>query len=199
MKSAFAIILALLALGAATESRADKTVEPALEPPGPSDRSLDRYSHIWTAKPFVAATVVTPQAESIVQRYAVTGYARFSGSDMVFILDRVSLNRFAITAQKPQNGVELMEVTENTGAGRLKARIRASGEVAEVVYDAGAAGMPMGENPGMVGSNVPNPMGAAVPPPQPGVAAPNQGNSPRRQITAPRPIRVVPRKPIQGQ
>jgi len=195
VKSASAIILALLTLGAAMEIRAEDPIAPT----GPATRSLDRYSHIWTAKPFVAATVVTPQAESIVQRYAITGYARFGGSDMVFILDRVSLTRFAVTALKPVQGVELLEVTEKAGGGRLKARIRASGEVAEVAYDAGAAGMAMGgENPGMIGSNVPNPPGVAMPPPQPGVV-PNQGNSPRRQISAPRPIRVVPRKNIQGQ
>jgi hypothetical protein len=195
VKSAPAIILALLTLGVAAEAHADDPAVPA----NPERRSLDRYSHIWTAKPFVAATVVTPQAESIVQRYAITGYAKFAGSDMVFILDRVSLGRFTITANKPQNGVELLEVTENTRADRLRARVRAAGEVAELVYDAGAAGMAMGggENPGVAGSNIPTP-GVAMPPPQPGVV-PNQQNSTRRQITAPRPIRVVPRKPVQGQ
>jgi len=165
------------------------------------ERSLDRYMHIWTAKPFVAATVVSPQAESLAQRYAITGYGQFGGTDVVFILDRVSLNRFTISQGREENGVALLDVAEKDDATRLKAKIRIAGEVAELTYDPGVAGiMSAGvENPVLASNGqppIPNPnMGG-----QPQMNLPNQNQvTPVRRNGAPRPARVIQRKQIQSQ
>lgn len=168
---------------------------------GASERSLDRYTHIWTAKPFVAATVVSPQAESLAQRYAITGYGQFGGTDVVFILDRVSLNRFTISQEREENGVALLDVAEKDDATRLKAKIRIAGEVAELTYDPGVAGiMTAGvDNPVMAPSGqppIPNPNTGM--PPQVGMPSQNQV-TPVRRTGAPRPVRVIQRKSIQSQ
>lgn len=192
VKSTSAIILASLTCGFVSLGVADEVT-------GPSERSLDRYTHIWTAKPFVAATVVTPQAESLAQRYAITGYGHFSGSDVVFLLDRVSLSRFTVTNEREENGVALLDVTEKENANGLKARIKIGGEVAELAYDPGTAGMAMAgaETPNLA-ANVPNPVPTANMGTMPQAAMPNQVQ-PQRRGAAPRPVRVIQRKPIQSQ
>jgi hypothetical protein len=192
VKSAFPIASVFLILATARYAHA---ADPAASD-GPTERSLDRYTHIWTAKPFVAATVVTPQAESVVQRYAITGYAQFGGSDVLFLLDRTTLSRFTVTEQKPDSGVELLAVTEKDDANHLKARIRAGGEVAEVAYDAAATGMPTGgDNPAMAAVGNPNSNPAGASPPALGGPAPNQVAGQRRTVAAPRPVRVIQRRP----
>lgn len=199
VKSTSAVILALLTCGLASVGHMDA----ADEVTGPSERSLERYTHIWTAKPFVAATVVTPQAESLAQRYAITGYGSFGGNDVIFILDRVSLSRFTITDQREENGVALLDVTEKDDANRLKARIRIGGEVAELAYDPGTAGMVMGggENPALTAN-----MQHIAPAANMGAMAqtmtpnPPQVVPPKRSGAAPRPVRVIQkRNAIQSQ
>jgi hypothetical protein len=107
----------------------------------PIQYPLDRYEHIWKSSPFIAATEVTPQGESIAQRYAVTGFGRIGSSDVVFLFDRKSLSRFSIEMGSPTQGVELIEVTKSEELSLLRARIRAEGQVAEIGYDSG-----VGEN-----------------------------------------------------
>lgn len=197
MNSPLAIVWFALTLGSAAICFADA-------PTGESspERTLDRYTHIWTAKPFVAATVVTPQAESLVQRFAITGYAHFGGSDVVFLLDRTTLNRFTVTEQKSANGVDLLSVVEKADAGKLKARIRVGGEVAEIAYDVATAGLgSMGENP----VQPPSPDGGMAVAPNIPPSIPSQDNAinpvpvQKRIVPIPRPPRVIQRKPIQTQ
>lgn len=104
----------------------------------PTPGDPERYEQIWKSSPFVAATAVTPQAESLAQRYTITGFARLGEREVVFIFDRKALSRFTISKDLPQNGVELISVKEGDSLKALNAKIRVGSEVAVIAYDASA-------------------------------------------------------------
>lgn len=167
----------------------------------PEDHEVVRYEVIWKASPFVAAAVVSPQAESIAQRYAITGFARMGEREVVFVFDRKALARFPIWKNEEQNGVELLSVTEGADAKGLGAQIRASGEVAKISYDASLAA-----SPGQPGDAKPVHPVPAVPPQNVSVQPPQpaQGTQTRATPTVqaggpnsgPKPTRVIRRRDI---
>lgn len=164
----------------------------------PVQHPLERYEHIWKSAPFVAATEVTPQSESLAQRYAVTGFARIGNADVVFLFDRKTLNRFSIGTANPTENVELVEVTGSEEMSSLRARIRVQGQVAEIGYDASLAARDSE-------SRVPNttPTTTTAPQPVPAPTAASQTVSPTTKVpgqTSPngnKPARIIRRKPIE--
>lgn len=167
----------------------------------PQEHAIERYAAIWQKAPFVAATDVSPAAESIARRFAVTGFARVGGNDVIFVFDRKGLGRFTVAKGMPGNGVELLEVTEGLQPKDLKAKIRAEGETAEIVFD------PTLMADSNKGDNAPKPPVAAAPSETaegkaPGSGAVLSGSSAVSDGPAnpPRAIRVIRRtKPISAQ
>lgn len=155
----------------------------AEEPWMPTQHDLDRYEHIWKAAPFIAATEVTPKGESIAQRFALTGFARLGESEIVFLFDRKSLNRFSVSKSQPQNGVELLAVAEKDTITELGARIRAEGEVAEITYDGAVANA--SETSMMANGNSQPPPQPVPAPNRPGIMSGSSGNPSAAQANLP--------------
>lgn len=168
----------------------------------PVDYSLERYEHIWKSSPFVAATETAPKGGSIALRYSVTGFAQIGDTEMVFLFDRIGLSRFSVTKDTPENGVELLEVAEQTEVSPLGAKIRVNGEVAEISYDASLATSDMTTSPARNGSQAPS-----IPPPpngqnlqnSQGVVAPGSPVQVSEKAAVPRPTRVIRRRPLVVQ
>lgn len=159
----------------------------------PVQYPLSRYEQIWKSSPFVAASEVSPQAESLAQRFAVTGFVRIGSSDVVFLFDRKSLSRFSIANGSPAQGVELVDVSETDDLALLRAKVRVEGQVAEIFYDAGVGG---GESTGKsaeVSQQKPStPLPLKIVQPQGDASsAANKGTS-----NTGKPAKVIRRKPI---
>jgi len=169
----------------------------------PQSHEVGRYAVIWERAPFVAATEVSPAAESIAKRFAITGFAKVGGEEVVFVFDRKGLGRITLTKGAPINGVELVSVTEGVEARDLKALVRAQGETAEIVFDASLSA-DKGEKakgaPAYPSVDFPSPLVAG--PQQDSVSAgPGilSGGTASSQELPPRPTRTLRRKPISGQ
>lgn len=144
----------------------------------PAAREIARYEHIWKSAPFVAKAEAVPEADST--RFAVTGFARVGEDEVIFLLDRKSLNRFSIAQSAPKNGVELISVQNAGDIKRLTAKIRSNGEVATIGFDASPAPAPP-----------PRPVqSSAADPPEVTIAD---------KSAAPKPARNIQRKTIRVQ
>jgi hypothetical protein len=163
----------------------------------PVQHSLERYEHIWKSSPFIAATEVTPQAESLAQRYAVTGFARIGDADVVFLFDRKSLSRLSVGTGSPAQGVELLEVMEAGDMASLRARIRVGGQVSEIGYDAGAgSGDAVGKTPSVPQGGPTSPLPPPIaPPPQ---VAPNVAPVAQKAPQTGKPVKIIRRKQIDA-
>lgn len=145
----------------------------------PTERDIEHYEHIWKSAPFVAKAETSSQAESLVARFALTGFARVGDDEVIFLLDRKSLNRFSITRGAPRNGVELISV-RGEDIKTLAAKIRANGEVATIGFDASEAA-------------------ASTPPLQPNQTQASIRAPETEKSSAPTPTRNLQRKTIRVQ
>jgi hypothetical protein len=170
----------------------------------PQSHEVGRYAVIWERTPFVVATEVSPAAESIAKRFAITGFAKLGGDEVVFVFDRKGLGRFTLTKGAPTNGVELVSVTEGVEAKDLRAVVRAQGETAEIAFDATLSIDKGGQHAPQSGDSSPpatqadapssTPVASVQPSPNPGILS---GAS--KPELPPRPVRTLRRKPIAGQ
>lgn len=162
----------------------------------PEAREIERYAAIWQKSPFVAATEVSPAAESIAKQFALTGFANIGGNDVIFVFDRKGLGRFTVAKGTPINGVELISVSEGLEVKDLKAVVRAQGETAEIIYDPSLSA----EKGGQTTPQSPTAPPPSPPPPAPPVHQENtaalSGTTAASSEVPPRPVRTFKRKPI---
>lgn len=156
----------------------------------PVQHGIERYTHIWKSAPFTAASEVAAAGSPLAGRYAVTGFARVGGDEVVFLLDRKGLERFSVSKSRSSHGVELLALQETADLKDLKARIRVGGEIALVVYDPGTAGLPSPSLKGAVSS-------AATTKAPPEVAGGGQAGEESREV--PKNARIVVRREIKIQ
>lgn len=104
----------------------------------PQSHALDRYRHIWEKSPFVAETPVAKQSAGLEQRFVLTGVASLSDKPMIFVLDRTSLTRMVVSAERNAQGVQLVSVESNHDPKQAAATIRLGAEQATIRYDVAA-------------------------------------------------------------
>jgi hypothetical protein len=158
----------------------------------PVQYPLERYEHVWKSAPFIAASEVTPQGESITQRYVVTGLARVGKANVVFLFDRKNLSRFSIGTGAPSENVELVEVSNSEELSLLRVRIKSQGQVAEVGFDASVAALEPG-NPSLGQASA-----VSAPPVLPSSSSVQAISPPVANVSASgnKPVRIIRRKPI---
>ena len=127
-------------------------VSPGEIPSGPTE--LSRYQKIWEISPFVAVTDLSGQADDLAGRFVVTGFARMGSKDVVFVFDRTTLERFALTPGETRNGVALQSLSHQGDLRSVRATLASGGRSLEISYDPASvpdanAGMPM--VPGQMG------------------------------------------------
>lgn len=191
-----ASICAFIALTAPTV-----VVANANESFNPQDHTVERYEHIWTSSPFVAATESVAESQPLANRFALKGVAQIDGRDVVFLFDRTAIKEFSLTKDSTINEVQLVSVENGGTLETLKVRIKSGGEVGDLTYDKNSIPAPAAPS---VASAIPNanpvpPMpsgGIPVPPPQ--VASQNPSvQRPAGNNGAPRPVRVIRRPKIK--
>lgn len=170
----------------------------------PSQSRLEKYEHIWKSSPFIVATEVTPGAESLAQRYALTGFALVNDRDVVFVYDRKSLARFSISRESEVNGLKLVAFDRKGGLEQSSATVRSNNtEMVEIRYDAALnvggepqpnAQIPAGVRPGHPAAALAGRENVQVAQPPPSQVA--GGGTPQQ----PRPVKIIRRnKPIALQ
>lgn len=102
-------------------------------PEGPTP--LSRYQKIWEISPFVALTDLSGQADEFSGRFALTGFARLGDKDVVFIYDRTTLERFALTPGQSRNGITLSALFHHGDLRTARASVQVAGREIEVTYD----------------------------------------------------------------
>lgn len=169
----------------------------------PQDYPVDRYSHIWTSSPFVAATETVAESQPLAARFKLNGIAKINGEDIVFLLDRTAIKEFSIRKSKPNpefSQVELVSVENGGTTESMKVRIKSGGEVGDLTYDKTAMTAPTQNNMAAISNTnpvPPLPNGGIPVPPQPG----GQGQSvqnPAGNNGGPRPVRVIRRPRIKA-
>lgn len=163
----------------------------------PERHPIERYQHIWLNPPFVVASDVTPKSESLADRFALTGAARIGENDIVFVLDRRTMKRFAISGGQSENDVELLSLNSSDNARHLSAIIRSRGETAEIRYASDLPAMAQIAQDGEQRRPAPDQAqipGAAQPAPQP--TGPTAEGAVTAETEPPQPQRVIPRRRV---
>ncbi len=153
----------------------------------PQSPEVDRYSLIWERAPFVAVTEVTPTGESMAKRFAITGFARTGGDDVLFMFDRKGLKRFVVSKAFPRDGIEILSVEEGASIRDLKAKVRAEGEVVEISFD------PSLQDSGEKQPDQPGTQAAATPTSSAPKATPEASSAQNTPREAPKPGHTVRR------
>lgn len=169
------------------------TTEDFSQPP------IERYKKIWEVSPFVVVTDLSGQEENTGGRFVITGFFRAGGKDVVFLFDRTTLERIALSPGETKNGITLSAVQHNGTIEGLRASVSTGGMPVEIVYDpkavpnamANISGQP--QPPSMPPSTNPQPPPHLQQPGNPNTVRIQPGQSPHNQ---PPPRRVIRRRAI---
>lgn len=152
-------------------------------------RDLSRYEHIWKISPFAAAAPAVPEGQTMADRFAVTGFATIEGRDVVFLLDRSTLQHHSLRRNEESNGMLLLDVAQPENLKTLEVHLRVGTEAGRLRYDPEVA-------TSVVAAQVTKTKEAATAP----VTPPNQiSKGPDLHTKAgapPRPVRRIVQKPI---
>jgi hypothetical protein len=101
----------------------------------PDGYNTDRYASLWQHSPFALATVEQQAPPGFAQNFAVVAVARVDDEDLVTILNRVSQERFTVSADPNADGIKLVSVDSDPDPLKTKVKLQKGTENATIGFD----------------------------------------------------------------
>ena len=194
------------------------TSDAGADAPWSKPREIGDFQALLARSPFSLPTA--EESSPVAERFSLTGAAVLNGEPTVFIIDRTTQNRQAITKKSKEN-MMLVEYLPNPDPRKIKATIRVDGQIATITFSEPSAASPQQQEalgqPGQPGQAkraqqpngivAPLPTGIVsptpstvvnVPPPVQGSPAFQQSGGPTTPPAA-QPHRVIRRRTSSGQ